>query len=45
MDRLGGEEAGYQGIRSLTTDATDFSPAFALHTEEHRTWLQATGTI
>ena len=45
MDRLGGEEQGYQRIRIPTTDATDFAPAFALHTDEHRTWLQATGTI
>ena len=45
MDRLGGEEAGYQRIRSPTTDATDFSPTFALHTDEHRAWLLATGTL
>ena len=45
MDRLGGKEQGYQRIRSPTADATDFKPAFSLHTDEHRAWLQATGTI
>ena len=43
MHRLGGEEQGYQRIRSPSTDATAFG--FALHTDEHRAWLQATGTI
>ena len=28
-----------------SSDVTDFSCCFALHTEEHRAWLQATGTI
>jgi hypothetical protein len=45
MDHLGGKEQGYQRIRSPTADATDFKPAFSLHTDEHRAWLQATGTI
>ena len=45
MDHLGGQEQGYQRIRSPTADATDFKPAFSLHTDEHRAWLQATGTI
>jgi hypothetical protein len=45
MDRLGGEEQGYQRIRGLSTDVTDFSPTFALHTDEHRAWLQAAGTL
>ena len=45
MHRLGGEEEGYQRIRSPSTDATDFALTFALHTDEHRAWLQATGTI
>ena len=45
MHRLGGEEQGYQRIRSPSTDVTDFALTFALHTDEHRAWLQATGTI
>lgn len=45
MDTLGGEERGYQHIRGPSSDVTDFSCCFALHTEEHRAWLQATGTI
>ena len=45
MDRLGGDEQGYQRVRSLTSDVTDFSPTFTLHTAEHRAWLQAVGTI
>lgn len=45
MDTLGGEERGYQRIRGPSSDVTDFSCCFALHTEEHRAWLQATGTI
>ena len=45
MDRLSGEETGYERVRRPTPDPTDFSPAFDLHSDEHRAWLQATGTI
>ena len=45
MVRLGGEEAGYERVRRPTPDPTDFSPAFDLHSDEHRAWLQAEGTI
>ena len=45
MDRLGGEQMGYERVRRPTPDPTDFSPAFDLHSDEHRAWLQAEGTI
>ena len=45
MDHLGGEEKGYERVRVPTSDPSDFNVAFELHTEEHREWLVATGTI
>ena len=45
MDRLGGEEEGYEPIRKPTPDPTDFKPTFELHTAEHRAWLEAVGTL
>ena len=44
-ERLGGEAEGYEEIRLPATDPTDFKVSFELHTEEHREWLQAKGTI
>ena len=44
-ERLGGEAQGYEQIRSPPPDPTDFKVAFDLHTDEHRAWLQAVGTI
>eukprot|EP00966_Prymnesium_polylepis_P199090 4613453-Prymnesium_polylepis.1 len=41
MDRLGGEEKGFEQIRKPTPDPTDFNPTFELHTPEHRAWLEA----
>ena len=45
MDLLGGEERGYEKVRSPTEDKTDFKPSFKMHTQEHREWLSAVGTI
>ena len=45
MDRLGGEEQGYERVRGPTSDPSDFNVGFQLHTEEHREWLEAAGTI
>ena len=45
MDRLGGEEKGYEQIRKPAPDPTDFKPTFKLHTPEHRTWLEAVGSL
>ena len=45
MQSLGGEDAGYEKVRRPVEDATDFKYYFALHTDEHREWLNAKGTI
>ena len=45
FERLGGEERGYERVRRPMPDPADFTPGFDLHTEEHRAWLLAEGTI
>ena len=45
MERLGGEEKGYEQIRKPAPDPTDFKTAFELHTPEHCAWLEAVGSL
>ena len=45
MDRLGGEEKGYEQVRSLQPDPSDFAHRFSLDSAEHREWLSAMGTL
>ena len=45
MERLGGEEKGYEGIRKPAPSVADFKHRFALNSSEHFQWLEAAGTI
>ena len=45
MERLGGEEAGYEEIRKPAPSAADFKHRFDLNSSEHFEWLEAASTI
>ena len=45
MERLGGEEAGYEEIRKPAPSAADFKHRFDLNSREHFEWLEAASTI
>ena len=45
MERLGGQEAGYEEVRMPQPSAADFKHRLDLSSREHFDWLAATGTI
>ena len=45
MERLGGEERGYEKVCKPTPSNVDFNHRFALNSDEHAGWLAAAGTI
>ena len=45
MERLGGQEEGYEPVRKPVPSAADFMHRYDLNSHEHSEWLKAVGTI
>jgi hypothetical protein len=45
MERLGGQDAGYEPVRKPVPSTADFKHRFDLNSREHIEWLEATGTV
>jgi hypothetical protein len=45
MERLGGQEQGYEQVRKPAPTPADFKHRFELASREHFEWLEAAGTI